>query len=598
MREQIKKGDVSGDNAAFINDLSNMLDHLLQDKNLRNNSALKTFIDKTREGIEKGKKIDQDLTTEKIFSKAVIEAIPELFYVLDENLRVIRWNKNVESMTGYPADKISKYAPEFSADEDVLLVKEWLKEVSLKGKSTLYSKYKYYDGTVHPYFWTGVKTTIEGKEYHIGVGVDCSEIEKIKESLKESEERLSLAADSAGAGLWAMDFKTGLLWMTPICMGLHCLGSDSAMQYDTLLNSIHRADRKKFADAVRNTMKTGQALRTEYRVALPKNQCRWISVRGRLFYSTQGERERLTGVSIDITDRKMMENQLKEQMEEVVALKKQLEKDNVYLREEVKQLSDHEGVIGESEAFKEVLTKASQVAKTNSTVLILGETGTGKEVLARLIHNLSSRRDRPLITVNCASLPPSLIEGELFGREKGAYTGALTKMNGRFEMANGSTLFLDEIGELPYELQGKLLRAIELGQFERLGSTRTMQVNVRIIAATNRDLAKAIKEDRFRKDLYYRLNVFPINIPPLRERPEDIPCLVQAFVRHYENVLGKRIENIPAKTMEALREHMWSGNVRELKNVIERAMIISNKTLNVMLPSMPIEEANERYDKL
>jgi formate hydrogenlyase transcriptional activator len=227
-----------------------------------------------------------------------------------------------------------------------------------------------------------------------------------------------------------------------------------------------------------------------------------------------------------------------------------------------------------------------------------GSTGTGKEVLARLIHNLSNRRDRPLVTVNCAFLPSSLIEGELFGREKGAYTGALTKMAGRFEIANGSTLFLDEIGELPYELQGKLLRSIELGQFERLGSTKTVQVNVRIIAATNRDLTEAVKENKFRKDLYYRLNVFPIHIPPLRERREDIPALVRAFLRQYENILGKRIENIPASTMKALTEYMWYGNIRELKNIIEHAMIISNKTLQVLLPSTPIEEANEGYDHL
>ena len=247
--------------------------------------------------------------------------------------------------------------------------------------------------------------------------------------------------------------------------------------------------------------------------------------------------------------------------------------------------------------MKKVLSQAEQVARTDSTVLIQGETGTGKELAGQGYPRLSSRKDRPLVTVNCASLPPTLIESELFGREKGAYTGALTKMIGRFEVADGSTLFLDEIGELPLELQGKLLRVLEEGSFERLGSTKTLHVNVRIIAATNRDLGKEVKAGRFRKDLYYRLNVFPIAIPPLRERPEDIPLMVWAFVRMLQKRMGKEIETISKKTMEALQSYSWPGNVRELKNVIEHAMILSkDKTLVVHLPRTRIV-GNGRYSK-
>jgi transcriptional regulator with GAF, ATPase, and Fis domain len=207
---------------------------------------------------------------------------------------------------------------------------------------------------------------------------------------------------------------------------------------------------------------------------------------------------------------------------------------------------------------------------------------------------MSSRKDRPLVTVNCASLPPTLIESELFGREKGAYTGALTKMVGRFEVADGSTLFLDEIGELSLDLQSKLLRVLEEGKFERLGSTKTLHVNVRIIAATNRDLALEVKEGRFRKDLYYRLNVFPIDIPPLRERREDIPLLVWAFVREFQKRMAKEIESIPRKSIETLQAYSWPGNVRELRNVIERAMIVSSgKTLVVQVPKPPSAEAED-----
>ena len=236
----------------------------------------------------------------------------------------------------------------------------------------------------------------------------------------------------------------------------------------------------------------------------------------------------------------------------------------------------HEEIVGRSQAMKRILAQVEQVARTDATVLIEGETGTGKELLARAVHRLSARKDRSLVTVNCASLPPTLIESELFGREKGAYTGALTRMTGRFEVADGATLFLDEIGELPQDVQAKLLRVLEEGRFERLGSTKPLKVDLRIIAATNRDLARDVEQGKFRKDLYYRLNVFPIAVPPLRERPEDIPLLVWAFVRQYEKKMGKRIDHIPRKSMEDLQHYPWPGNARELRNVVEHAMIVSS----------------------
>ena len=282
-----------------------------------------------------------------------------------------------------------------------------------------------------------------------------------------------------------------------------------------------------------------------------------------------------------------MEEQLKGRLREIENLKQRLEHENIYLKEEVKLLAEHSEIVGQSSIMKNVLAQAEQVAQTDSTVIILGETGTGKELLARAIHGMSSRKDRPLVTVNCASLPPALIESELFGRERGAYTGALTRMVGRFELADGSTLFLDEIGELPHEVQSKLLRVLEQGRFERLGSTRPLQVNVRIIAATNRDLAQEVKEGNFRKDLYYRLNVFPILIPPLRERAEDIPLMVWAFVKEFQKKMGKEIQSIPRKTMEALQSYPWPGNVRELRNVIEHAMILNrDKSLVVSMPGL------------
>jgi formate hydrogenlyase transcriptional activator len=284
-------------------------------------------------------------------------------------------------------------------------------------------------------------------------------------------------------------------------------------------------------------------------------------------------------------ERKQMETQLRDRLQEIEDLKHRVERENAYLQEEIGLLVEHKDIVGKSAAIKNVLVQAGQVSGTDSTVLLLGETGTGKELLARSIHRLSRRKDRALVTVNCASLPPTLIESELFGRERGAYTDALTRMAGRFELADESTLFLDEIGELPLEVQSKLLRVLEEGRFERLGSTKTLKADVRIIAATNRDLERAVKEGRFRQDLYYRLNVFPIQIPPLRERQEDIPLLVWTFVREFEKKIGKRIDRIATKSMESMQRYAWPGNVRELKNVIEHGIIVSTgKTLTVSLP--------------
>jgi formate hydrogenlyase transcriptional activator len=284
-------------------------------------------------------------------------------------------------------------------------------------------------------------------------------------------------------------------------------------------------------------------------------------------------------------ERKRIDSRLREHIREIEELKERLERENIYLKEEIGLLAEHKGIVGQSVAMKRVLRQAEQVAQTDSTVLLLGETGTGKELLARAIHGMSLRKDRPLVTVNCASLPPTLIESELFGREQGAYTGALTRMIGRFEIADGSTLFLDEIGELPLDLQSKLLRVLEDGTFERLGSTKPLHVNVRIIAATNRDIEQGVKDGKFRQDLFYRLNVFPIVIPPLRKRPEDIPLLLQAVVMEFQNKMGKEIESIPKKTMQALQSYSWPGNVRELRNMIEHAMILSkSKILDVHLP--------------
>lgn len=263
-------------------------------------------------------------------------------------------------------------------------------------------------------------------------------------------------------------------------------------------------------------------------------------------------------------------------LREITTLKNQLEAERAYLLDEIKLEYNHENIIGHSEGIRYVLYKIEQIASSDTHVLILGETGTGKELAARAIHSLSLRKNRALVKVNCATLPENLIESELFGHEKGAFTGSQTRRLGRFEIADGATLFLDEIGELPLPLQSKLLRVIQDGEFERLGSSQTIKVDVRIIAATNRNLEEEVRKGRFRDDLWYRINVFPITLPPLRDRTSDIPLLVDYYVKKLTKRLGKTIEFIPAGVMRALQAYPFPGNIRELENVLERAVINSS----------------------
>jgi PAS domain S-box-containing protein len=287
---------------------------------------------------------------------------------------------------------------------------------------------------------------------------------------------------------------------------------------------------------------------------------------------------------VDITDRVLAEQE-----------RNRLRQQNLYLREEIKSEYNFEEIIGGSTALRNVLAKVGQAAPTDSTVLVLGETGTGKELVARAVHNLSRRKDRPLIKLNCSALPTGLVESELFGHEKGAFTGATERRTGRFELAEGGTIFLDEVGELPPEAQAKLLRVLQEREFERVGGSKTIRVDVRVIAATNRDLTHAVASGKFREDLYYRLNVFPVALPPLRDRTEDIPLLVHYFVARYAAKVGRAINSVPKDAMQRLMDYRWPGNVRELENVVERAVILSpGPELTVapeLLPVLPAAAA-------
>ena len=398
-----------------------------------------------------------------------------------------------------------------------------------------------------------------------------------KEALRTSEERYLLALAGSTDGLWDWDLLSNTVFYSDRFREI--LGyspEEFPGTIDSLRSRLHPEDTEAIWAAIERHLKERVAYKVEYRLQTKSGEYLWFLARGQAIWNSEGKAIRMSGWIQDITERKQAELNLKAALSEIKELKEKLEAERAYLQEEIKLEYNYENIIGQSDGLNYVLYKVEQIAPSDTTVLVLGETGTGKELVARAIHGLSPRKDRALVKVNCATLPANLIESELFGHEKGAFTSAHARQLGRFEVANGATLFLDEIGELPLELQPKLLRVIQDGEFERLGSTGTIKVDVRLIAATNRNLEAEVSKGRFREDLWYRLNIFPITVPPLRERMEDIALLVDFFVDKITKRLGKSIETIPISVMNALKDYQWPGNVRELENVLERAVINSS----------------------
>ena len=407
---------------------------------------------------------------------------------------------------------------------------------------------------------------------YVGSSVDVNDLKNAEAVLRESEKRFRNMADTAPVMMWLADEGKGCTYVNKQWLDFTGRGIEEEIG-EGWLKGIHPDDYENCLQTFTAHFTERKPFEFEYRLRRHDGQYRWIIDSAKPWVSEEGVFLGYIGSCIDITERKESEVALQKAHKELHQLKNQLEAENIYLQEELLSDRTFGEIVGQSDAIKYVLFKVTQVAATDSTVLITGETGTGKELVARAIHSESLRKDRPLIKVNCGALSPTLIESELFGHEKGAFTGASSRKLGRFELANGGTIFLDEIGELAPELQVKLLRVIQEHEFERLGGTKTLQVDVRIIAATNRNLKQEVEAGRFREDLWYRLSVFPITVPPLRQRKEDIPLLVEHFVRRYAKKSGKTITEVSPRAMQILQAHSWPGNVRELGNVIERAAI-------------------------
>jgi formate hydrogenlyase transcriptional activator len=406
-----------------------------------------------------------------------------------------------------------------------------------------------------------------------GTNTDLEERKRVEETLRSNEQSLRLIVDTVPGFVCTLSAAGEVQLLNRQVLQYFGKTTEELKNWATS-DAVHPDDLPRVIDVWRRSVETGQPCEYELRHRRADGVYRWFQCRALPARDTEGRITAWYMLLTDIDDRKRAEDELEKAFEEIKRLKDRLHDENVVLKEQIDQVFMFEEIVGSSPALKTVLSSIVKVAPTDSTVLITGETGTGKELIARAIHKGSQRAGQAFITVNCASIPSALIASELFGHEKGAFTGALQRRQGRFELAHSGTIFLDEIGELPPETQIALLRVLQERQFERVGGNRVIPTDVRIIAATNRDLAAAIASGTFRTDLFYRLNVFPIDVPPLRQRKEDIPMLAEYFVKRYAEKSRKQISKIDKNTLKVCQSYHWPGNIRELQNIIERSVIL------------------------
>ena len=411
---------------------------------------------------------------------------------------------------------------------------------------------------------------------YVGTDVDVTERKRDEEKLRRSEADLLEGQRLTHSLTWKYDVSSRKVTNTPEANRIYGFkGDEDTSDPELYFEMIHPDDRKRVRELFERCTVLKINYEADYAIILPDGNIRHIHATGHPVLNESGDLVEWIGTTMDVTEQAQARIELEKAFEEIKRLRDQLHDENVVLREQIDQAFMFEEIVGTSSALQGVLSRLMKVAPTDSSVLISGETGTGKELVARAIHKRSRRSERAFVSVNCAALAPSLISSELFGHEKGAFTGAIQRRLGRFELANGGTIFLDEIGELPLDTQVALLRVLQEREFERVGGTQPVEIDVRVIAATNRDLEAAVANGTFRPDLYYRLNVFPIQVPALRERQDDVLMLMEYFVQRFAQKMGKHFGKIDKRTVELFRSYPWPGNIRELQNVVERSVIVS-----------------------
>ncbi|HHB75002.1 MAG TPA: PAS domain S-box protein [Desulfobulbus sp.] len=526
--------------------------------------------------------------------QCIFNAIADAVVFTDRKRKIVRVNPALEQIFGYQEKELLGKTTNilYASQEEYERQGRIRFHLNAEEKFLPYEvEYRKKDGTVFPSETIGAALEDETGETigFVGLIRDITKRKKAENSLHEMELMYRTVADfTYDWELWT-NLHSTFRYVSPSCERITGYTADQFMENPHLFQDIIVSeDRKAWDDHKHKVHKEYGLCEVQFRIRRKDGSVAWIEHACQPVVGPQGEILGFRSSNRDITERKKVEEELRLALVEIQKYKEQLEAESACLREEINLVCNYKRIIGSSNALKYVLFKVEQIAETETPVIIFGETGTGKELIARAIHEHSLRRDRPMLTINCAALPADLIESELFGHERGAFTSAHTRQAGRFEIADKATLFLDEIGELPLSSQGKLLRVLQNGEFERLGSSSTFKADVRIIAATNRDLEEDVRRGKFRQDLWYRLNVFPITVPPLRERLDDIPQLLDHFVDKFSRKQGRVITSMDATVLKTLQQYSWPGNIRELENVVERAVITSagsNLTLaDVLLP--------------
>jgi PAS domain S-box-containing protein len=514
--------------------------------------------------------------------REVIETIPCMAWSASADGAAQFFNRRWLDYAGLAADQVEDWGWTVVVHPDDLnvLVDYWRMLMTSGQSGEIEGRLRRFDGVYRWFLFRATPSVDENgrivKWY--GTNTDIEQRKTAEQALERSEGYLAEAQRLTLTGSYATDGVTRQLtyWSEEM---FRLFGFDPQQGlpiWDQWLGRVHPEDRQKVVLAADGAFVEKVDSGTEFRIQNLDGTIRIAHGIGHPVLGPNGELLHVLGTVVDITERRRAEEALKSAFDEIKRLKDELYRENLALRDEIDRSSMFEEIVGTSDPLRAVLSRIAKVAPTDSTVFITGETGTGKELIARAIHKRSPRSGRAFVSVNCAALAPSLISSELFGHEKGAFTGAMQRRLGRFEMADGGTIFLDEVGELPSDIQVALLRVLQEREFERVGSNRSIKVDVRVIAATNRDLEAAVAKGGFREDLFYRLNVFPIEVPPLRQRRGDILMLVEYFVQRYAKRLGKNISSIEKKTLDLFLSYDWPGNIRELQNVIERSIILTS----------------------